>query len=215
MSKFVCECGKEFENGQSFNGHKSHCRVHQLAKYGSLDKLTKRNYDCAAAARLKGAIKIADNKKKRAEKENFELSQWVNEQHKCERCGKIMTVKFASGRFCSRSCANSKEQTDEANAKRSATLKAKPKKIKMHFCKYCGCEIQSGVVCESCKETVTHKKWVEAGKKAAAVRCKRSKAEIYFCELCTEHFDHVRHNEPIFNGWDADIIIDDIKMAVL
>ena len=36
---FVCVCGKEFTNSQSFNGHKSHCKVHQLQKYGNLDKL--------------------------------------------------------------------------------------------------------------------------------------------------------------------------------
>ncbi len=35
---FKCECGKTFENAQSFNGHKSHCRIHaeacgKLAEY--------------------------------------------------------------------------------------------------------------------------------------------------------------------------------------
>ena len=44
---------------------------------------------------------------------------------------------------------------------------------------------------------------------------KRSKNEIYFCELCEEYFSNVEHNKPIFNGWDADIIIHDIKYAVL
>lgn len=28
VKKYVCECGKEFINPQSFNGHKSHCSVH-------------------------------------------------------------------------------------------------------------------------------------------------------------------------------------------
>lgn len=44
---------------------------------------------------------------------------------------------------------------------------------------------------------------------------KRSKNEVYFANLCTEYFSSVRTNQPIFNGWDADIIIDDIKYAVL
>ena len=26
--KFMCECGKTFDNPQSFNGHKSRCKVH-------------------------------------------------------------------------------------------------------------------------------------------------------------------------------------------
>lgn len=44
---------------------------------------------------------------------------------------------------------------------------------------------------------------------------RRSKNEIYFSELCKNHFNKVLTNEPIFNGWDADVIIEDIKMAVL
>ena len=44
---------------------------------------------------------------------------------------------------------------------------------------------------------------------------RRSKNEIEFCKLCEEYFDNVKHNESIFNGWDADIIIEDIKFAVL
>lgn len=44
---------------------------------------------------------------------------------------------------------------------------------------------------------------------------RRSKNEIEFCKLCEEYFNNVKHNESIFNGWDADIIIEDIKFAVL
>lgn len=44
---------------------------------------------------------------------------------------------------------------------------------------------------------------------------RRSKNEIYFYELCKSHFISVKSNESIFNGWDADVIIEDIKVAVL
>lgn len=46
---------------------------------------------------------------------------------------------------------------------------------------------------------------------------RRSKNEIYFSELCIEYFagDIVLSNEPIFNGWDADIIIPHLKLAIL
>jgi predicted RNA-binding Zn-ribbon protein involved in translation (DUF1610 family) len=44
---------------------------------------------------------------------------------------------------------------------------------------------------------------------------KRSKNEIYFAELCEQHFSKVLSNEQMFNGWDADVIIEDIKTAVL
>ncbi len=33
---YKCECGKEFETPNSFNGHKAHCKIH-LVKTGNLD----------------------------------------------------------------------------------------------------------------------------------------------------------------------------------
>lgn len=61
------------------------------------------------------------------------------------------------------------------------------------------------------------KKLSTAGKNSAKVQGenRRSKNEKYFCELCEKYFKDVKHNEPIFNGWDADVIIEDIKVAVL
>lgn len=55
------------------------------------------------------------------------------------------------------------------------------------------------------------------GKKSAKTRAeeKRSKNEKLFASLCEERFNKVLTNEPIFNGWDADVIIEDLKVAVL
>lgn len=43
---------------------------------------------------------------------------------------------------------------------------------------------------------------------------RRSKHEIYFAALCAQYFDNVLCNEPMFNGWDADIILPDYKLAI-
>ena len=40
----------------------------------------------------------------------------------CERCGKQVEVKFGSGRFCSRACANTRAHTDETKEKIRQTL---------------------------------------------------------------------------------------------
>lgn len=63
----------------------------------------------------------------------------------------------------------------------------------------------------------TIKKLSAGGRHSADVQRenKRSKNEKCFYELCKKHFNNVKHNEPIFNGWDADVIIEDIKVAVL
>lgn len=37
---------------------------------------------------------------------------------------------------------------------------------------------------------------------------------MYFSELCAEKFN-ITTNDAIFNGWDADIILNDFKVAVL
>jgi len=46
---------------------------------------------------------------------------------------------------------------------------------------------------------------------------RRSKAEIFFFMLCLNYFgaDKVLNNVPMFNGWDADIIIPSLKIAIL
>ena len=100
------------------------------------------------------------------------------------------------------------------NKSRSDKLK-KPKKI--IFCKDCGIEIDTGNYCISCRNKRYHARNVNAGRASAKVQNenRRSKNEIYFCELCENYFNNVKHNEPIFNGWDADVIITDYKLAIL
>lgn len=111
---YKCDCGKEFETAQKFNSHKSHCKVHLGPEKWFLH-----------CCRLKKMSKIANAKKREKilAKQNLELDTWIAEQHKCEHCGKIMTEKFGSGRFCSRSCANSHKISPEQKAKVSQTLK--------------------------------------------------------------------------------------------
>lgn len=109
---YVCECGKEFTKSQSFNTHRSRCRIYHEIK-GTVEE-----YDNFI---LDNAKKVANTAKARAEirkQEQEELNKkllefWISEQHKCERCGKVMTEYFGTGRFCSQSCANSKVYTDE------------------------------------------------------------------------------------------------------
>lgn len=89
--------------------------------------------------------------------------------------------------------------------------KTQPRSSKTVFCsmdcmiEYC----RTDEYRELCKE-----RGREGGKKSATIVAKRSKNEILFAELCKEYFDEVLTNEPLFDGWDSDIIIQDIKVAV-
>ena len=53
------------------------------------------------------------------------------------------------------------------------------------------------------------------GLHSASSQNKRSKNEIYFANLCKSIFNNVTTNSPIFNEWDADIILNDQKIAIL
>ena len=59
----------------------------------------------------------------------------MNILYNCEKCGKEVFVKFGSGRFCSRSCANGHEHTNTSKQKISKALK---KDLPKFFCKSCG-----------------------------------------------------------------------------
>lgn len=56
----------------------------------------------------------------------------------------------------------------------------------------------------------------KAGLASAAKQAstRRSKNEMLFAALCAERFDIIT-NKPMFDGWDADVIIPSLKIAVL
>lgn len=125
MSKgyYKCECGKEFTEPQRFNGHKSHCKVHMQAN-NKLDKLIEAQ-DCRKETLRKTQKQKSEKlSKQKQAKQDLEKQIWIQEQHKCEKCGKIMTEKYGSGRFCSRVCSNSRPHSKETKLKISASLKA-------------------------------------------------------------------------------------------
>ena len=96
---YTCICGKEFTNSQAINGHKCHCK-----KYLT----TVNKYDSYLLMRKLSLAKTHKTQKNNNKiKKDFYNKQWKNEQHHCEHCGKLMLEKYGSGRFCSRSCANS------------------------------------------------------------------------------------------------------------
>lgn len=148
----TCICGAEFNDSQKFNSHKSHCKIHYLHKYGGLAE-----YEQHTAAKHKA---IGDVLHKKAEaKKQAEFDSWVAEQHKCERCGKLMTEKFGTGRFCSRACANARDHSTETKEKirkalvRNEQPKITPKvKITKHkdTCLICGKLLTAGHKSQYC-----------------------------------------------------------------
>lgn len=160
----------------------------------------------------------------------------------CPLCGKEFVVRgsqndFNKGRlkkYCSRSCANTRHHSEETKNKIKETIINKGNS-KTYKCKVCGKEykfikgVSTKKVCS--RECLFYirkhrkdylspdaiKNMSMGGRKSVKLQGdnRRSGNEIYFYELCKNKFNNISHNEPIFNGWDADIIIYDYKIAVL
>lgn len=122
----------------------------------------------------------------------------------CSGCKKIFIVKWPLRKqeFCSKKCVI--EYKKEIFKKECPGCKSKfevtKKRSKQIFC---------GKSCASKSNGRA------GGLKSVQSQNRRSKNEIYFGELCRTKFKTVKFNEPIFNGWDADIIIEDLKLAIL
>lgn len=122
------------------------------------------------------------------------------------------------------------------NKEKSRTYKTKIKIMKQIVCEFCKKEFQPKKIVQklcSIKCSNFYKKTPDiifssvisgsiGGRISAAKQVKRSNAEIYLAELCTEYFgeENVTTNNPFFkdkkgNGWDADIIIHSRKTAIL
>lgn len=166
---YICECGKQFTNSQSFNGHKGHCKEHQIAKYG-FDHYNK-NLELQFLHRNKAT---ATHKLNCNNVSQQKLAQWLLERHRCERCGKTMTEQFGSGRFCSRACANAHKHSDESKAKASKSLSGRSRpllaqqysklfeekyKVNPNYCIVCGKPIPyKSRKRKTCSDQCWHKK---------------------------------------------------------
>lgn len=143
MKKYKCVCEKEFLKAQSFNAHKSRCKIHLLKKYGD-------------NAFYENLIKAMHAKNKKTEKKTKEV------HCVCEKCNKSFIYHY-NKRFCSYKCANSRTHTKETKHKISiACSKAKQKNNqnlnikKYKYCKICGNTFEVHSKSLFCSKTCKH-----------------------------------------------------------
>lgn len=152
---------------------------------------------------------------------------------KCKNCNineAVQYSQYSNGEFCCKKCASSfssKTNRKETNKKISIKLKGKGKGNVTINCYQCERNFEISwkkrkqkFCSKSCSQTYlmnSGNKASEMGKKSVSVQHnkRRSKNEIYFGELCKQKFQNVKFNKPMFNGWDADVIIEDLKLTVL
>lgn len=156
----------------------------------------------------------------------------------CPNCG-IEIPK--SNKFCSNSCAaivNNRNRSKESRQKQARTLRENIKsgavapppvywrvvreryKLNPNKCAICSVDIpyekRMIKACSTvCRATLHRQAGSIGGRASAAAKVKRSKDEILLYDLCKQHFKNVHHNTIVADGWDADILIDDYKIAVM
>lgn len=111
LRMYKCICGKEFEKVQSLHGHQSHCKINLGDRYSNYQKSSKMKSDKMLKSKQSIAI----------QREISKANEWREQRNRCEVCGKIMEVKYGSGRFCSKSCRLSYCATAN-NDKRKANI---------------------------------------------------------------------------------------------
>jgi len=137
----------------------------------------------------------------------------------CKKCGNEFEPSKGLVSYCSLRCRNSRSFSEASRLKKSIANKDKHYvERKLINCGWCETEFKTiasrpRTYCSFlCKQRGVGRK---GGLASSTSQNKRSKNEIYFSELCYTKFNDVITNQPIFNGWDADIIIPSIKLAIL
>lgn len=220
-------CGKECSSKMSLIKHEQYC-------LNNPDHLSRDIFKQTAK-------KANETKKKKYPKKSKIKYDLVCEHCGKKYTLYLFERDYLSGRYskyCSRSCANSRIHSEETKQKisNSALATAGVYKQKERVCKYCGkiykrsknndstlmfcsknCYKQFRLHYRDFMSEDSLRRLSESGRRicSSEFNNKRSKSEIYFCELCESHFNNVLANQTIFNGWDADIILPDLKIAIL
>ena len=233
-NNFICQyCNKECKNLNSLKQHECRCseNPNRIINIEYKNKLSK-------TKKIISAIKKQNGYKypNQIEKEN-KIKEYNKNPKLCLECGKPLTYKQFKYKqnFCCHKCSNQNKETrpprsNESkekvrNSVKNAYLNSKSYKKHIQFiedyyknpnkCKICNniipYEKRNNHVCS---EKCLHISCVRSGQKAASVNIKRSLDEIKLYNLCKKHFN-VSHNISIANGWDADILLNDYKIAVL
>lgn len=150
----------------------------------------------------------------------------------CIACGKLTK----NPKFCCRSCSTTTRNSERIRSSESCSktsqalneyfIKVGKRRTPERQCQGCGKTFLAktpkhtqkfcGVECRT-------KRWQDstrihgsaAGRASATKRVIRSKQEVELFDLVKQLYPSAVHNTPIVDGWDADISIPDLKIAIL
>ena len=218
--KYACpECGKEYtKKGISTHIWRTHTKKGQTHITNDCWKsVNKIKHKCKYCERV---ISGSTNIKKHEEK--CKHNPMNDKSGICERCGKKHNGMVGSGRYCSIKCSKTRVISVEQKIKLSKRFKgvavtSPHTNIQYNICVMCNKLFVNKNKCKCCSKDCLDSRMRQIGRKVANLNIRRSKNEKYFAILCKKYFGtkNILTNTPIFNGWYADIIIEDKKIAIL
>jgi len=143
----------------------------------------------------------------------------------CTYCGAEYKPWSRKQRYCSRGCSNKDRgkcsKTRRENIRKairekvgtSAFFSFDSQKLYPRICRVCKKLILDEKHTKTCSHRCAKTLRLKTVRKRGVGRVRRSKAEIQLFNLMSQEYD-CEHNKPIFNGFDADIIIHDLKLAI-
>lgn len=176
-----------------------------------------------------------------AEKTRNRIEQYNLYPNFCQECHKPLSYKQRRYICCSHACSAAKsnryrksngyEISQDQRAATSMSVKKIQYEKRLKNCEIYNNDPKSCIQCSSpipyerkhaktCSKeclNLINKKSGQCGglKTASGPKAKRSKNEIDFFNLCEQSFKKVTANDPLFDGWDADVLIHDYKIAIL
>lgn len=147
-------------------------------------------------------------------------------ERECAGCKIMFKPRLNRTIYCTFECS-------VKNREKSSIINKKTKKtsILAKECLYCKESYQpkrnASILCsDKCAKSYQQtdeyrnraKVWgVKAGLTSVTSQQRRGKNEIYFADLCERHFgkENVLTNEPMFEGWDADVILPSLNTCIL
>jgi hypothetical protein len=207
-------CGKKFEKGKSLSAHTSHhsnkrnknkkIKIIKQCKVCGIDFEVERTINKKGEQHIPKKEKTCCSSKCSHSIGGNCFDRTKTKKANCKTCGKEINV-FTNNDINNVNCTKCRKLHYISYSKKTY----KDKKIYKKICKWCNKEFET-------KNNKTKFCSLSCGGKfSATIRVRRSRNEIVFAELCKQHFNTVKTNENLFNGWDADIIIEDKKIAVL
>jgi|688.fasta_scaffold237959_1 hypothetical protein len=197
------------------------------------------NKFCSYSCRNKSRVWNDESRQRLSESVKKSIqNDYYEKIYTCSTCGNTETRNVHKNKkerkfYCSSKCAHSRIRNESVKDKISNSVKSYYDKVG----RFEGLVIK----CEGCQVDFFTKKRtqrfcsrscaskfnmsLDSRKERSRLRMmktleslsqkRRSKNEIMFFELCISEFSNVKHNESIFDGWDADVILMDEKVAVL